>query len=574
MAASNIGTGITRFNVGMNASVSSSGIGMHVPVTPTSFTNSGNYTTTADGQVVAARSVPNGVIVVKHNNVTIINSEAMGVWIDTDKMGTKMQWSDFIVANGAVENDWGTTGIKGGDYTMVRCSMAGWIDHTRPQWGDTKTIETWYGPSYKDPTGHTNNTPAHCDPSQPHPPPGNQPFKSYLVQGCKFEIFPFQDRNAGYLAQIGIYNSNLMSTCGLVNNEFYKCPNGIFRDNHWKGNASQIVMLQNGDNNTTTGQASGTPLPPMEGWAVFDNIFDFTGQPAFGSTRAFCNFGNYTGHVAPTIEWGRNVDINGNTLAAFYRTVQSTNAWSKTKPAKPASEYISFYGTTAPPPPDGGGGSTPPPDPVIQLKVTDPASGGSTYQSGTLLFKGSADTASGDLDTNYDWYDYHVVFPDEVQPNGETGTGRIWLDHDSPTNNTGFTFTTISSSGVTFTRRGGSAPETHLGRAQLVVVGQRKNSSTWPEAQVEVTFGDTTPPAPPPPATNIAIQVDTNFEVRAVPKLKTAVGGIPKAQVTQIPVQIPLGTRTVWIAVWDSTKGGTGEEVVPLDANNYKRRYE
>lgn len=569
MAVSNIGSTITRTNTGNMASVSTSGIGAHVPVTPTQTIN-GNFTTTSDGQVISALHV-NGVIIIKHNNVQVWNTEAYGAWIDDNKRGTKFYWDDFGITNGAVENTWGTTQIKGGDYTMVRCKLYGWIDHTRPRWGDSWHVECWFGPSYKDPTGHTNNTPAHCDPSQPHPPPGNVPFTSTLYQGCKFEIFPFQDRDAGYLSQIGLYDSNLMATCGTINNEFYKCPNGVMRDCEWRGNATQILMLQNGDNNTSTGQAGGTPFPPMEGWAVFDNIFDFTGQPAFGSSRAFCNFGNYSGHVSPTIEWGRNTDKNGNPLGAFYRSApKATNDWSKTKPARAGSEYISFYTGTQPPPPDPGEEPPPPPDPVVQLVVTTPTPN-QVFTSGSVTFVGGADTANGDLTSNYGYFQYHVTFPEEVQANGTVGTGRIYLDRDSSGNNSGFTFNTISAAGVTFTRRNGTAPETHKGVADLTIIGERTGTSTWPEKTIRVTFGDLTPPAPP---TNLEFAVDVTARFDFQPKLNTQVGGIPKAQITMKPVRIPTAYITKCVPVWDRDKGGTDEEVVAVDANTFRRKYE
>lgn len=557
---------ITRLNTGFDANVSNSGIGAWSAVTPTG-NGSGYLDTTQSGQTITEVK-HNGVIRVRHPNCTIVGNDIWGIDILNGIMGTKIYFNDIGLMGGMRYNGgFGLTCIQGGDYTSVRNRIYGWIDLTRPRWGDTKHVEDWFGPPFSDPEGHkwppdTPRRRAHCDPSQPHPPPSSSlTFSSVLYENCKFEIFPF---NLGqqWLDQIGIYNETYAATAGMINTEFGQCNNGTIRGCYFVGNCHQVMYIISGDNNTLS--------TPPQNWAVIDNQFDDgnSGLASFGHSH-FMNFGKHSSKpTEPAVTWGRNVDVRtGQTLAAFYtapRRFGTNHSWSRTINAGPSENYPTFYGSDGGG--DDGGGN---PNPTIQLKITTPAAD-SVHTSGTVTFVGGADTAAGDTDTAYSFMDYWISFPDEVQSGGSLGTGGIHLDHDKVTNNNGFLFDNITADGVTFTRRNGTAPETHKGRAELLIVGTR-NDGTFPEKKIEVTFGDVTPPEP---SQVIGFNMNITAKLEATPKLNTSLGGIPKTQVKQVLKRVPTAFKWTSVTIWDEELGGTGEEVVPLDADNFKRRYE
>lgn len=569
-ATPNIGEFITRFNTGFDATVSDSAIGAHSAVSVTSQ-GGGTLHTSNSGQTITQIKF-DGVIRVNHPNVTIASNDIWGVDIANGITGTKIYFNDIGLMGGMRYNaGYGLTAVQGGDYTSVRNRIYGWVDLTRPRWGHTKHVEDWFGPPFSDPQGHqwppnTARRRAHCDPSQPHPPPGGSTFGSVLYEGCKFEIFPF-DLGEQWLDRIDDYSEFLAATAGGINTEFGECSNGTVRSCYFKANCHQMTYIINGDNNTPA------PKAPPANWTFIDNIYDDggSGLGSYGHSH-FMNFGKHSSqNTEPTITWGRNYDkATGQALAAFYtapRRYGTNHSWGKTKNAGPSSDYPTFYGTQPDPGGGGGGGGTP--NPTIQLAITTPSPGAS-LTSGPVTFVGGANSGAGDSNSYYTFFDYFVAFPDEVQPGGSVGSGRIHLDHDQVGNNTGFTFSTITNDGVTFTRRGGSSPETHVGRAELIIVGTR-NDGTFPEHKIEVTFGVVEEPVP---ATEIGFRADVTATLSATPKLDTSQGGIPKAQVKQVFTRVPTAFKWRSVTIWDEDEGGTGEEVVPLDADTFKRRFE
>lgn len=559
-ATPNIGDLITLTNTGPGASVTESALGPHSPVTFTSANTLGAYSTTANGQTVYGIRFT-GLVTIKHDNVTFDSCEFLNDVENGDNRvhsGMTLKWCTIGPATGQTGSGRGSTARFFKNFLVFRCRLRGRIDLLHPWGGDNYTIENYfYSPLY-DTTGVSN----HMDPIQP---PGNNPARwtSHLIQGNKFNLWPINNGEA-----VGSRDGDFSvksATSGALNCEF-NCDRTTFRDNSIDGNYAQAIYIINGDNNTTTGNPVGATndgakqLGPPTNAVVIDNNFKCRRGPSSGRATAnrygesaFVNFGGTPGAVTPTVTWGRNRDIDtGTELAAFlYTYATGTNHfYTKTVNAGPSENYPTFYTTSNPNPG------------VVAMKITSPIAGG--YSSGSVLFSGEADTAAGDLPSNYTYYDYYIS---SVDPDILT---EKWLDRDPPNNNTGFTFNPTGS-GLTFTARDGTSYTVPAGDYKLTVKGVR-NDGTFPSASMTVSFGTVSPPPPPP--TNIAIDQTTTYDVRARPKLVTAVGGIPKAQVTQKVKAIPLGFKFVWTQIWDSSKGGTDEEVIPLDANNYKRRYE
>jgi hypothetical protein len=561
-ATPNIGQLITSTNTGPQANVTASELGPHSPRTLT--TVSGAFSTTANGQTISDKSFT-GLVTIKHDNVTFDSCEFLNDVENGDNRshtGMRFLWCDVGPLTGQVNSGRGSTLRFMKNCLVFRCRLRGRIDLYHPWGGEHDIIENYFYSTLYDTTGVSN----HMDPIQP---PGNNPARwtRMLIQGNKFNVWPIPN-GAAVGANDGVFSPK-SATSGALNCEF-NCDRTTFRDNYVDGNYAQAIYIINGDNNTTNGNPTthptnpGVQLGPPTNAVVIDNIFKMRRGPGSGretnnryGESAFVNFGGTSGAVTPTVTWGRNVDADTNTtLAAFlYTYATGTNHfYSKTVDAGPSSQYPTFYGSGS-----GGGG----PDPgVVAMQITSPSPG--TYTSGPVVLTGQADTGAGDLASNYDWYDYFI---ESVEPGVLT---EKQVDRDSPTNNSGFTFNPTTN-GVTFVGRDGVTYVCPPGDYKLTVRGVRKDG-TFPQASVTVTFG--TASTPPPPPTDIEFSASTDFAVQARPKLVTSVGGIPKAQVTSVPKAIPLGFRYVWVQVWDSSKGGTGEEVIPLDANNYKRRYE
>lgn len=562
-----IGQSISLANTGPAANVASSAMGPHSARTLTTVT--GTYNTTANGQTISDKSFT-GLVLIKHDNVIFDSCEFLADVENDAKAHTGMQflWCTVGPTTGQTGSGRGSTFRFMKSYLAFRCRLRGRIDLMHPWGGNNKTIENYfYSPLY-DTTGVSN----HMDPIQP---PGNNPARwaSHLVQGNHFNLWPIANGQAVGSRDLdfGIKSA----TSGALNCEF-NCDKTTFRDNHVDGNYSQCIYIINGDNNTTTGNpvtsdSTAKQLGPPTNAVVIDNTFKMRRGPGSGretgnryGESAFMNFGGTPGAVTPTVVFGRNTDADtGATLAAFYTSYATgtNHAYPKTINAGPADQYPTFYTTTPGGVDPGSGGGNPG---VVAMQITSPATG--TYTSGSVVLTGQANTGAGDLASNYTWYDYYI------EPVDSTVSGRKQVDRDSPTNNNGFTFNPTTA-GITFVGRDTNTYTWPPGDYKLIVVGVR-NDNTFPEGSVTVTFGDTTPAPPPTPPTTVEITDTVTFDVRARPKLVTALGGIPKAQVTSVVRAIPTAFRYVWTQVWDSTKGGTDEEVVPLDANNYKRRYE
>jgi hypothetical protein len=246
------------------------------------------------------------------------------------------------------------------------------------------------------------------------------------------------------------------------------------------------------------------------------------------------NFGGVSGAAYPTVVWGRNYDADsGDTLAAFFTTYKTgtNHEWSNVVNAGPSSQYPTFY-TSTPLPPDDGGGSGGGQNPVVAMKVTTPANG-SVNTSGSVVFVGGADTAAGDSDTNYNYYNYYIQ---SVTPGV---LGKTHLDRDSVTNNNGFTFTPTSS-GVIFVDRSGTTRNVPPGEYKLIIEGERKDG-TRPSGEITVTFG--TIEAPPPPPTNIQFEPKIPAIIEGRIKVNTSIGGVPRNLVQTVRRRVPASWR-------------------------------
>jgi hypothetical protein len=544
----NIGQLISRTNTGPSAVVT--GSSPHAAADMALHT--GNFTTSSDGEVVQAKNIT-GLLLIRNNNVKVTDCKARGVVISDNKEGIVVRWSEFGNATGNDTDNGGTTCFQGGGYTLYRCQFYGWVDLLRSRWGDMKVVECWLGPMYADPNGHSDGGRAHCDPNQPHPPPGGGTFKSLLMQGCRIDSFVFE-KGENYLTRMGSV-ANGPATAGFINTEYGVCSNGTVRDCYIDGNYSQCCYIINGDNNTHNGRPAdakenpGIPLPPPANWVFIDNIFKSrrANSNRYGST-SFMNFGKYAAQSTPepTITWGRNVDADsGATLAAFYKTyAEGTNhSWSKTKNAGPSDTYPSYYTTGPPPPP-------PPPNDTVTLLVTTPADE-STHTSGPLVFVGGPDAAQDDSAANYNYFNYYLEY---VNAEGNVITAH--LDRDNATNNTGFTFSTITTGGVTFTDRS-SVQHTVLGEATLRIVGERKDG-TGPKGEITVTFGEE---VGPPGATDVEFTPTITGFMAGKITVDTTTGGIDPAFIERVSRSVPATYRVRF--VWKDSRNG--REVVYVD---------
>jgi hypothetical protein len=524
---SNIGTFITQTNTGWNAT----GVTGYTPPANLS-THTGNLQTLSNGQTISGYNVT-GYINVRHDDVTIVACKGVQVRINTDKRRTKILFCEFGITTGMIEDTWGTTQIQGGDYDMRRCKLYGAIDQTRPQWGITRCWENWFGPPFSDPVGHQwppGDPPsrAHCDPCQPHKPPGNVAYDYCLFEANKFDYFPF-NKGQTYLAELNrIQGGNLTgdiggwpATCGTMNVEYGATRNHYFLGNHWDGNCFQWLMHQY---QTDSGSE---PKGMVCGYNIIKKRW-----PNYGKT-AFVNIGGSKGNTA--IEWGQNLNADtGTVIPCQYKGSPNGRVLA----IKPRDQYPTVYG------PGGGGGETGgggggggTENPVIQLAITSPEDG-STHTSGTVVFLGGADAAAGDSDANYTFFDYKVRYPD---PANSALTKTAFLDHDRNTANTGFTFT-VTSAGTTFNDRS-SVSHTVLGPATLVLEGIR-NDGTVPSATVDVTFGEED--APPPAATEIEFAASITAEMEGLVEIDSTLAGIPADFVARKSELVPRNYVRVW----------------------------
>lgn len=457
----NIGQLIGQNNTGWNANVTG-----HSPATLTSGGSS--LSSTKDGDVIQAKDVA-GTIFVNHSNVRVIDCKAWMIRIADGKAGCEMRWCEFGRTNGNIGN---TTQINGGGYLLYRCKLYGAVDHTRPNWGHTKIIENWFGPPWSCRTCHTGGARAHCDPFQPHNPPSGTTYGSLLIQGNRFDIFPF-DEGTTYLTEYNrIAGGNLTgniggwpATCGSLNAEYSSTKNVTIRDNYFDGNYHQFLMIQNNEDG------------PILGTVFIDNILKKR-RPVYGDT-GFVNIGGTRSPPSCEVHWRNNLDADtGAPVAAYYKSPGSINGTVKT--AGPSGQYPSFYGTNPNPDPD------PDPNPVVSLVVTTP-SNGATHTSGTVTFLGGADTGAGDSAANYTYFNYYIesVAPDVL--------AKTHLDRDAAGANTGAVLT-ASTTGVTFTDRAGVTQSKPAGQYLLRIEGER-NDGSRPFAEVTVTFGTVGPPA-------------------------------------------------------------------------------
>lgn len=551
----NIGKSITRFNTGWDANVSGS-----VSHTPATLTSAGSsLASTKDGDVIQGKSVA-GTISVNHKNVRVIDCKAWMVRIADGKTGCELRWCEFGRESGNVGN---TTQINGGDYLMYRCKLYGAVDHTRPNWGNTKVIENWFGPPWSCRTCHGGER-AHCDPFQPHPPPGGTTYGSLLVQGNRFDVFPF-DEGLTYLSELNrIQGGNLTqlsgtgrtgtvvsdiggwpATCGSLNAEYSSTKNVTIRDNYFDVNAHQFLMIQNNEDG------------PIRGTVFIDNIIRLR-RPLVGKS-GYCNIGGSRTSIDGPCEiyYRNNLDAEtGEAIRAFYKTPTSINGTVKT--AGPSSSYPSFYTDAPPPPPDE---EPPPPDPVRTLVISSPTEG-AVYTSGPVVFVGSADEAAGDTDADYSFFDYYVSYPD---PTNASSTKTAFVDHDQATANTGFTFSNVTAAGAVFTDRSG-VQHTVLGEANLKVVGILKSGTTTaPTKSINVVFGDV---ETPPTATDLRFEPVIQAVMTGSPDIDSTIAGIPASEVGRRSRKVPATFRTEWFYV----DVRNGREVVLLETGDFVYR--
>lgn len=495
----NIGKTVNRFNTGPDAS-----IGPHVPVL---MTNVGSVSTTKDGDVIAAKNC-SGKINVLHNNCTIINSHTPQIDIQNGKMGTRIEWCDVGATNGLDTSQWGTTEVKGGDYLLYRSRLYGSVDHTRPNWGNTKVIENWFGPPFSDPNGHTGGARAHCDPFQPHNPPSGTTYGSLLIQGNKFDIFPF-NQGQSYLAELNrIQGGNLKgdiggwpATCGSLNAEYRSTKNVTMRDNYWDGNYFQFLMNQ--------GHNDGAP----QNIVFIDNIivkrrpnYGASGQSG-GSGGAFVNLG-----AGGSITWGRNLDAEtGATIACQYKGSPNGTV----RPAGPSSEYATYYTDGRQPLTGGsGGGGEEEPEVDPTVAISSPADG-SVHTSGTVTFMGDAEAPT--LRSAFNNFEFWIANVDRnVYP-------ETLLDVDSATGTVNGTNITATVDGPRFNNRQGVPQTPPAGQYELILRGKRGTGMFDVVDTITVTFGDTNPP--PVITPQVAFQIQVNIDANV--NVNTTTGGVP-----------------------------------------------
>lgn len=154
-----------------------------------------------------------------------------------------------------------------------------------------------------------------------------------------------------------------------------------------------------------------------------------------------------------------------------------------------------------------------------------------------MTFLGGADAGQGDAASNYNYFQYHVLYTDA---NGNPISA--YVDRDNATNNTGFTFSTITDDGVTFTDRS-SVQHTVLGDATLRITGERKDGS-FPTGSITVTFGTV---VPPPPPSDVEFAPTLSAFASGVITIDTATGGVDPAFLERVPRQVPATYRATFI---------------------------
>jgi hypothetical protein len=509
MPTTNLGSNITRFNVGHAAEVlNADGSVLHTAAALS--THTGNHTTVADGQIVQNLRIT-GDTLCRHKNVSYINCEHQRRVFnqfpsDHQKpptiRDTKMEWCRVI------GNEQGGGVVLSGA-TLYRCEVTGFGDLFHPWGGHHKYIECYAGPPKQingDPSQGGQRT--HCDPWETAGGETTNPgHLSLLIQSCKIECFPFTSGQNQY-ARIGLNAPLAPSTSGGFNFETGLCKNTTFRDNHVWGDYSQMFYI------LAKGQ-DGYPRPV----AIFDNVFQkFAGRATYGASALLNNDGK------AEVFWGRNRDYDtGATVAAFYNS--PTNVRGPIKDPGPASNWPSWYIDKPPPPP---------PPPPLGVAIETPTDG-STFTTGSQVFFGKGIPPETDTAGNFNFYDYYAE---------NEAAGTVWLDHDRPgALNNGYTFTGITTDGVSAVDRTTGQTKVILGETTLKMVG-RRTDGTSPEDSITVTFGEVDPPPPPP--LDIAFEPSLEFEWEGVPDVDTVTGGIPDEFVKRFFRRIPTAWRTEW----------------------------
>lgn len=472
----NMGQLVNATNTGYNASDLSA---------ITLSTHTGDYNTTANGQTITGLHIT-GQVRVRHDDITFRRCKI-------DKSCWNDPWTTFrrrvrfenctIGLTGGYEAKFDNSGggMRISDFVIYRCNIFGFEDLIHPLQGNNVIYQCYLHHPYHDLAsrnqggGDTHNDPVQMPAQYVDLKPVPLGFSSMLIQGNRFETFYFEK---GQTATGTVMRGP--ATSGAFNFEFGNANNTTFRDNYVDGDYSQAIYNINGNN---PGVGAGAP----KGTVIIDNIFKKR-RPLYGS-KSFMNFGG------STVVWGRNVDADdGTVLKPFYTTYQGSSN-GNTTPAGPSSNYPSFTGTPPPPPPPAS----------VELVIDSPADA-STHTSGSVLFHGGADTGAGDSADNYNWFDYYALYTNDAG-----NAVEAFLDHDAPTANTGFTFTGVTSAGVTFTDRAG-VTRSVKGPMTLRLRGLRKDG-TVPVKDITVTFGTVTPPSATGFAVPITATTLTNLDV-------------------------------------------------------------
>ena len=532
-ATPNRGQLINASNTGYAANVNSGGV-VHAPASLD--VHSGDLNTTANGQTFENLDIT-GYVKIRHENVTFRDCNfRKTAWIDPYELdfqrnGTQFLWCTFVVTNGFSPNqDNANAAIRLGGFTAYRCKIGGYEDLIHPWGGDIKIVECYLFSPFHFPNSKNHSFgDSHNDPFQPSirdsTPKG---FNSCLIQGCRFDTFwfePGESVGSNFPVGDGMPAGSGPTTSGAFNLEFEAARNLTFRDNYVDGNYSQCMYNIN---------SNDRPDGPPQNTVVIDNIFKrrrsfsatITDGRNFGS-NGFCNFGRHSGAAGavPTVKWGGtigNLDAaTGTKLAANYQGSPNGTIVQ----VDDSSQFASFFTGPDPDPPP------PPPPPDTDLVVTTPADA-SVHTSGTVVFVGGADTGAGDSADNYTFFDYYLATAD---------LGEIFLDHDRSTSNTGFTFSTITADGVTFTDRSG-VQRTVLGEATLRIKGIRNDGSV-PTGEVTVTFGDVTEDPPP---TGVDIEIAIVSTLRGPVNIDTSTGGVDPQYVKRVKRRVPASFKDEW----------------------------
>lgn len=539
-AIPNKGTDISWHNVGPSASIA----GVHTPVTPTNSTDSA---TDHDGQTITGMKLTRDFMI-RHKNVKFWDSDTNGYrLISQDNNITascEARWSKIVAPNGGHNQ-----GARVANLDVVRCEVAGYRDLLMSRYGYLNIIETlMHSPfdTYEHYSGQYGLYKSHPDGIQiNHNDGGKFAERNHgFIERCKIFNWPWPNQDTGpdgtlsprdplktasnspaYWGDTDTGNSQLAATSGIA---IIK-PEG---SNTSHGTRYYIIVdcdidvgvSDNGLYVVSTQLASGRY---NEGVVCAYNIIRGRGRRS-GSADGlgFCKDRLISATSGQPLQWGGNVDQNGDLIPAITA--------AKVTAPPPKDQLPSWFDThpeivTGPggEDPDGGDPESP------AMSITSPAAEVTAMESGTLEFRGTvADT------TAWNYLRFYIE-------GGDLGE-RVWLDKDQVTAAAPGVDLTVTADGVTFTRRDGAAPETHPpGDYVLVLVGEHKTQSPWPEVEHAITLGDTTED----PVTAVKVDFAAYLTAHIPLRVDSSTGGIPKEYVFTDYIKEPIAYRRIAVLI-------------------------